>query len=97
MSDVAYLEGFSEILAIFNGVFKMVKYNSTYKTHIKDPVVSNKVLFFRENRFSLDSNMRNSLNRGINYLAENFESIKGEEDPYTLAMVCILFSKLRVL
>ena len=97
MSDVAYLEGFSEILAIFNGVFKMVKNNSTYKTHIKDPVVSNKVLFFRENRFSLDSNMRNSLNRGINYLAENFESIKGEEDPYTLAMVCILFSKLRVL
>ena len=51
------------------------------------------VLCMLENRFSLDATMRNSLNRGINYIAENCESIDGEEDPYTLAIVTYAFHK----
>ena len=37
--------------------------------------------------FSLNTVSRNSLNRGINYIAERWESIDAEQDTYTLAIV----------
>jgi hypothetical protein len=37
--------------------------------------------------FSLDGNMRNSLNKGINYLAENWDSIDPKVNPHSLALV----------
>jgi hypothetical protein len=35
----------------------------------------------------LDGNTRNALNRGISYLAENWNSIDASTDPHTLALV----------
>ena len=37
--------------------------------------------------FSLNTASRNSLNRGINFIAERWESIDAEQDTYTLAIV----------
>ena len=37
--------------------------------------------------FSLDGNLRNSLNKGINYLAENWDSIDPKVNPHSLALV----------
>jgi len=51
------------------------------------------VLCLLENRYSLDTNIQNSLNRGINYIAEKFDSFDGEEDPYTLAMITYALHK----
>ena len=42
-------------------------------------------MFF--NCFSLDGNLRNSLNKGINYLAENWDSIDHKVNPHSLALV----------
>merc|ERR1712004_891522 len=51
------------------------------------------IICMLENRFSLDSNMRNSLNRGINFLAEKFDTVDEEKDPYTLAIVTYAFHR----
>lgn len=51
------------------------------------------ILCMLENKFSLDPNMRNSLNRGINYLAEKYDTIDGETDPYTLSVVTYTLQK----
>ena len=37
--------------------------------------------------FSLNTQSRNSLNSGINYIAERWESIDAEQDTYTLSIV----------
>ena len=37
--------------------------------------------------FSLDGTLRNSLNKGINYLAENWDSIDHKVNPHSLALV----------
>jgi hypothetical protein len=35
----------------------------------------------------LDGNIRNSLNKGINYLAENWDDIDPKVNPHSLALV----------
>ena len=35
----------------------------------------------------MDGNLRNSLNKGINYLAENWDSIDPKVNPHSLAIV----------
>jgi hypothetical protein len=37
--------------------------------------------------YSLDGNIRNSLNKGINYLAENWDDIDPKVNPHSLALV----------
>ena len=40
--------------------------------------------------FSLNTASRNSLNRGINYIAERWGSIDAEQDTYTLSIVTVV-------
>ena len=51
------------------------------------------VLSMLENTLSLNPTMRNSLNRGISYLAEQYNTIKPEENMYQMAMVTYALTK----
>ena len=48
------------------------------------------VISLVENKLTLDTNLRNTLNRAINYLAENFDNIQ-DDDTYTLALCTYAF------
>lgn len=50
------------------------------------------VLCLVENRVTVDTNVRNSLNRAINYLAENFQGLE-DSDVYTLSLVTYAFHR----
>ena len=45
------------------------------------------VLSFLDNKYNLDANLRNTMNRGINYIAGEWKNIDAEQDPYSLAIV----------
>ena len=51
------------------------------------------IISLLENKFSLDANLRNSLNKGISYLAGKYESIDEDENRYTFAIVTYAFHK----
>jgi hypothetical protein len=52
---------------------------------VEDPSLCKFIMFFY--LISLDGNLRNAMNRGINYLAENWANIDPKENPHTLAIV----------
>ncbi len=51
------------------------------------------VLSMLDNTLSLNPSMQNSLNRGISYLAEQYNTFKPEEDLYTFAMLTYALQK----
>lgn len=50
------------------------------------------VISLVENKVTLDTSLRNSLNRAINYLAENFDAVD-DDDTYTLSLVTFAFHR----